>query len=43
MSKTPPKLTDLPPEVQAYVVAQAAELSGLKQDFLGVSLDHAAA
>ena len=43
MSKTPPTLTDLSPEVQAYVAAQAAELLGLKQEFLGVSLDHAAA
>ena len=40
---TPPILANLPPEVQAYVAAQAAELSGLKQEFLGVSLDHAAA
>jgi transposase len=43
MSKTPPILANLPPEVQAYVAAQAAELSVLKQEFLGVSLDHAAA
>ena len=43
MSKTPPILANLPTEVQAYVAAQAAELSGLKQEFLGVSLDHAAA
>ena len=41
MSKTPPILANLPPEVQAYVAAQEAELSGLKQEFLGVSLDHA--
>ena len=27
MSKTPPNLADLPPEVQAYVAAQAAELA----------------
>jgi transposase len=43
MSKTPLNLANLPPEVQAYVAAQAAELSVLKQEFLGVSLDHAAA
>jgi hypothetical protein len=41
MSKTPPNLTNLPPEVQAYVAAQTAELSELKQAFLGSSLDHA--
>ena len=43
MERTPPNLADLPPEVQAFVAAQAAELSGLRQAFLGVSLDHAAA
>lgn len=43
MERTTPNLADLPPEVQAFVAAQAAELSGLKQAFLGVSLDHAAA
>ena len=43
MERTPPNLADLPPEVQAFVAAQAAELSGLKQAFLGVSLDHATA
>jgi transposase len=43
MEMTPPILANLPPEVQAYVAAQAAELSGLKQEFLGASLDHAAA
>jgi transposase len=43
MSKTPPDLTNLSPEVQAYVAAQTAELSELKQAFLGSSLDHAAA
>ena len=43
MERTPPNLADLPPEVQAFVAAQAAELSGLKQAFFGVSLDHAAA
>ncbi len=43
MSKTPLNLADLSPEVQAYVSAQTAELSELKQAFLGSSLDHAAA
>ena len=43
MERTPPNLADLPPEVQAFVAAQAVELSGLKQAFLGVSLDHATA
>jgi hypothetical protein len=41
MSKTLPNLADLPPEVQALLAAQTAELSGLKQEFLGLSLDHA--
>lgn len=43
MSKAPQNLTSLPPEVQAYVAAQTAELSELKQAFLGSSLDHATA
>jgi transposase len=43
MSKTPPNLTNMSPEVQAYVAAQTAELSELKQAFLGSSLDHATA
>jgi hypothetical protein len=42
ISKTPPNLADLPPEVQALFAAQAAVLSDLKQEFLGLSLDHAA-
>ena len=46
-SRTAPVLVsidmEMTPEVQAYVAAQEAELSGLKQEFLGVSLDHAAA
>ena len=41
MEKPPPNLADLPPEVQALFAAQAAELSGLKQAFLGSSLEHA--
>jgi|GEM_PF-4911213 hypothetical protein len=43
MGKTPPNLADLPREVEALFAAQAAELSGLKQEFLGASLDHATA
>ena len=43
MFKTPPNLADLPPDVQALFAAQTAELSDLKQAFLGSSLDHAAA
>lgn len=41
MNKTPPNLADLPTDVQAFVAAQAAELSGLRQDMLGLSLSHA--
>ena len=43
MSKTPPDLTDLPVQEQAYVAAQAAELADLKQEFLGLSLSHGSA
>ncbi|MGB1266004.1 MAG: transposase, partial [Nereida ignava] len=43
MSKTPPNLANLPPEVQAYVVAQAAELARKNAEMLGQSLNHAAA
>jgi transposase len=43
MSKTPPNLADLPPEVQAYVAAQAAELGRKDAEMLGLSLSHAAA
>ena len=43
MSKTPPDLTDLPLQEQAYVAAQAAELADLKQEFLGLSLSHGSA
>ena len=35
MSKTPPDLTDLPVQAQAYVAAQAAELAALKQAVSG--------
>lgn len=43
MSKTPPNLVDLPPNVQAFVAAQVVEMAGLKQEMLGLSLSHAAA
>ena len=38
MRKTPPDLTDLSVQVQAYVATQAVELADLKQEFLGLSL-----
>ncbi len=41
MSEALPNLTDLPPDAQAYIAAQAAELAGLKQEVLGLSLSHA--
>lgn len=43
MSKPLPNLADLPPDMQAFVAAQAAELVGLKQEILGLSLSHASA
>ena len=43
MSKTPPNLADLSPEVQAFVAAQAAELARKDAEILGLSLRHAAA
>ena len=43
MSKTPPNLVGLPPNVQAFVAAQVVEMAGLKQEMLGLSLSHAAA
>ena len=43
MSKTPPNLADLPPDVQAFVAAQAAELARKDVEILGLSLKHAAA
>lgn len=49
MNNALPNLADLPPDVQAFVTAQAAELArkdanilGLKQDMLGQTLTHAA-
>ena len=42
-SKTPPNLVDLPPDVQAFVTAQAAELARKEAEMLGLSLSHAAA
>ena len=38
MSKTPPNLADLPPDVQAFVTAQAAELARKDAELLGLSL-----
>ena len=35
MSKTPPNLADLPPDVQAFVTAQAAELARKDAELLG--------
>jgi transposase len=43
MSKTPPILANLPPEVQAYVAAQEAELGRKVAEMLGLSLSHATA
>jgi transposase len=43
MSKTPPNLANLPPEVQAYVAAQVAELGRKDAEMLGLSLSHATA
>ena len=40
MSKAPLNLSDLPPDVQAFVAAQSAELAGMKQEYLGLSLSH---
>ena len=43
MRKTPPNLADLPPDVQAFVAAQAAELARKDAELLGQSLSHASA
>lgn len=43
MSKTPPNMADLPPDVQAYVAAQEAELARKDAEILGLSLSHATA
>ena len=43
MSKTPPNLANLPPDVQAFVAAQAAELARKDAEILGLSLSHASA
>lgn len=43
MSKSPPNLVDLPPEVQAFVAAQAAELARKDAEMLDLSLSHATA
>jgi transposase len=42
MSKTLPNLTNLPLDVQAYIAAQATELSAKSSDILGLNLTHAA-
>lgn len=41
MRKTPPNLADLPPDAQAFVAAQAAELARKDAEILGLSLNHA--
>jgi len=43
MSKPVLNLTDLPPDVQAFIAAQTAELAAKDADILGLSLTHAAA
>ena len=43
MSKTPPNLADLPPDVQAFVAAQAAELARKDAEVLELSISHASA
>ena len=43
MSKAPPDLADLPPDVQAFMAAQAAELARKDAEILGLSLSHASA
>ncbi len=41
MNRTPLKLADLPPDVQAFVATQAAELTRKDAEMLGLSLSHA--
>ena len=43
MSKTPPNLADLPPDVQAFVAAQPEELARKNAALLGLSLRYTAA
>ena len=43
MSKIPPNLADLPPDVQAYVAAQEAELARKDAEIQCLSLSHATA
>ena len=43
MRNIPPNLADLPPDVQAYVAAQSAELARKDAEILGLSLSHGAA
>lgn len=40
MSKAPQNLTSLPPDAQAFMAAQAAELADLKQELLGLTLTY---
>ena len=42
MSKTPPNLAELPPDVQAIFAAHEAELGRKYAELLGLSLSHAA-
>jgi transposase len=43
MSKVTPNLADLPPDVQAFVAAQTAELARKDAEIFGLTLTHAAA
>ena len=43
MTKPPPNLADLSPDVQALFAAQAAELARKDAEILGLSLSHRAA
>ena len=43
MSETPPNLADLPPDVQAFIAAQVAELARKDAELLGLSLSHGSA
>lgn len=43
MSKAPLNLSDLPPDVQAFVAAQSAELARKDVEILGLSLSHTTA
>ena len=43
MSEAPPNLADLPPDVQAFIAAQAAEMARKDAELLGLSLSHGSA